>query len=155
MSDLHEGEHRFVDGRVDHLTAPGPPTVMESHQPAQRAQGSGQGIPDADPHPAGRGPGIAGYVPEPPHGLADGAVTRLPRVGPGLPEAGHPDQDDPGVRRGEPVVSEVPTLQGSRSEVLHHHVAPSDEVAGHPLSGLGPEVERHGFLVAGNDGEPE
>ncbi len=50
------------------------------------------------------------------------------RVGPGLPVAGNPDQDDARVAFGQHVVAKVPLFQCAGTKVLHHDVGFLDEI---------------------------
>ena len=152
---LHHGQHRLVDGRVDHLAAAGAGAGVQGQQGPEGGEGPGQGVADGDPRAAGRRGGVAGDIAQPAHGLADGAVPGPGRVRPVLAEPGHPDQHQPRVPLGQRVVAEPPPLQGPGPEVLDQDVGGAEQPAGQGLALGVAQVQGHRLLVAGDHRPPQ
>ena len=134
---LHHRQHGLVDGRVDHLAAPGPLPFLQRRQRADARVRGGERVADRDAC-AGRWPvRLAQHVAQPAHRLADRAEPGPRRVRAGLAEAGDAGEHDPRVDPGQHVVAEVPAFQRAGAEVLDQHVADRDQPADRLLA-LGP-----------------
>jgi hypothetical protein len=77
------------------------------------------------------------------------------RVGAGLAVSRDPDEDDAGVHVGEPVVTELPSLEGAGAEVLGDRVCDADELEQELLPSPLAQVQRDALLVPRLHGPPE
>ena len=152
---LHHGQDRLIDGRVDHLAPPGPLPVVQGGERAQAGEDGGQGVADADAHPAGRGGRVPHHVAQAAHGLAHRAEAGLAGVGPGLPVAGDPHQDEPGVDGAQLLIGQAPALQGAGPEVLDYDVGGGGEPPDQVLALGCPQVDGDRLLVAGHHRPPQ
>ena len=111
--------------------------------------------PSEIPVRGGASPGKAVDVPEPAHRLRDRREPGALRVGAGLAVSRDPDEDDAGVHLGEPVVTEVPSLERAGAEVLGDRVCDADELEQELLPSLLAQVQRDALLVPRLHGPPE
>ena len=152
---FHHREHRLVDRAVDHLAAAGALAVVDRHHCAERREGGGQRVADRDPGAARRGRRVADDIAQPAHRLADRAIARALRIGPGLAVARDPDHDDAGVDPGEAVIAEVPALHRAGAKILDQDVGLRGEAADDLLAVGLAGVHGDRFLVAREHREPE
>ena len=108
----------------------------------------GERVADRQVRPHRRPIGIAGDVAQPAHGLADRAEARLIAVGAGLPEPRQAQHDQPGIFRGQALVTQAPFFQRAGTEILDHDVRIPCH-ARHDLLAFGSaQIDGHRFLVA-------
>ena len=92
--------------------------------------------------------GKAGARGKPAHRLDQRAEARQRGVGPGLAEARHPHDDQPGVGLVQHIGAEPHLLQGARPVVFDEDVGGGDQPQQRVLRRVLPQVEHHRALVA-------
>ena len=111
--------------------------------------------PMRDAHARRRRRRIAHDVAQAAHRLADRAEAGLPRIGPGLPEAGDADHDQARIDRRQLGPAEAPLLHRAGPEVLEQEVGLLDQVLEQRLAVGLAQVERDRLLVARDDRPPQ
>src|SRR5690606_16074146 len=143
------GDDRLQDAQVDLLagTAAGVAVVQgREHRP--EAGDAGDAVGQAERRQGGWTVGLAGDVREPAHRLRQRAECRPRGVRSGLAEPGDAGEDDAGVALPHLLVAAPPAFEGSRAEVLHHHVGglhqPQEQLRAVRVA----QVQADGALVA-------
>ncbi len=139
---------RFGQRDVDDLAVPGDAAAVQRGQRPLGAEHAGQAVAQRQRQPGWRPAGETVEVPQPAGRFGHRGVTGLVCVGPGLPVARHPDQDDARVALAEHVVTQVPLLQRAGTEVLHHDVGFLDQIKEQLAAARSAQVQRDGLLVA-------
>ncbi len=92
---------------------------------------------------------------EPAHRLGQGREPGTAGVGAVLPEAGHAQDDEPGVAADEVVRREAEPLERAGAEVLDEHVGAVDEAAHVRQAVVGLEVEHDAALAPADELPPQ
>ena len=152
---FHHTENRFENCRIHHLTLSGTIPGLQRGQRADGGKHGGKRIAYTDTDPARRRGRIADDVTQPPHGLADAAVTGTRGIRALLPVPGNSDHDDTLVDPGQVGISQAPFLHGARPEVLQNDIRFFHQFLHDGLPLPRPDIQGDAFLVARDNGPPD
>ena len=94
-------------------------------------------------------------MPQSAEGFGHRGKARLLPIRPGLPIAGHPREDEAGVRCAQGLVPEPPFLEDPGPEIFDEHVGLRDQPAEHLLPLRVAQIERNTLFVAGDARPPQ
>ena len=150
---LHQVEHGFVQGHVDHLpfavlASARHVAVAQGHHGADHAMQCRHGVADRHAHAHGRAVGKAGHIAQAAHRFADGAEAGQILHRPRLAKAGQAHHDERRFLFLELLVAEFPLFQHAGAVILDDDVRFQGQLArdGPALGRL--QVQRDAFLVA-------
>ncbi|MNL05973.1 hypothetical protein D3C87_1265920 [compost metagenome] len=151
---LHDLQHAFVQGAVDHLALTGALAVLQRRQRAHAAVGRRQRVADGYPHPRRGAVRLADDAAPAAHGLADAAEAGARRIGAGLAVTRDPHHDQTRVGLHEIGGGQAPLLQRAGTEVLDQDVGLGDQVTRRLLALGRAQIDGDGILVAGDHPPP-
>ena len=124
---LHKRHDAFIDGRIDHLTAPGLFAVKQRHHGPKRCKSAGHRIAETDTSTRWRPIGLANQMPETALRFADASIAGLVTFRTCLAIARYPCDHEARIDLVQNLWAKSPFFQRSRPEVFDQHIGCTDQ----------------------------